>query len=319
MGEETATPEKKKSGGEEPEYKVLAVESDPDTLDFYRVALGKSYQVIKAENGEEALKFFYEQKPDVVIMDVLMPGLDGFEVARRIKASVEGRRTPLIFVSSKSDKLSVLSGLELGALDYITKPFDARELIMKVRSLVRFIELLKEREEKLEDLTLLDDLTGLYNRKYLKPRLMEELERARRYEFVFSILLVATNEFSHLETKYGKEAGESILKMLADLLRGMIRRSDAIIRYDSHQFLIIATQTAEEGALYLAERIRRRISETPFRVSGGILNLTVSIGVVSTEDKRARDYTSILSMVEQAQSLALTGAPGHIVTSKEVK
>lgn len=319
MNEEKTTPEKEKPGEEEPEYKVLAVESNPETLEFYRIALGKSYRVIKAENGEEALKFFYDQKPDVVIMDVLMPGVDGFEVARQIKSSREGRKTPLIFVSSKSDKLSVLTGLELGALDYITKPFDARELIMKVRSLVRFIELLKEREEELEDLTLLDDLTGLYNRRYLKPRLMEELERARRYELVFSILLLSADEFSQQEPRYGKEAGESILKMLADLLKGMVRRSDAIIRYDSHQFLIIATQTGEEGALCLAERIRRKISETPFRVSGEILNVSISIGVASTEDKRARDNSSILSIVERALSLARSGVPGHIVTSRGVE
>lgn len=309
------------------------------------------FKVVLAKNGKEALDIARDEIPNLIILDALMPVMNGFETCKQLKAGEKTKEIPVIFLSANytEDKHRVL-GLELGADDYILKPFNAKELVTKVKSLLthkEFLEklraknkqLLKEqsdygkrleelekRTQKLQKDVFIDETTGLYNGSYFLQRLNEEYYRSLRYTHELGVVVIDIDYFNQIDKEYGKKASEYILMKVVNIILNNTRNSDVVFRIDTNKFGIILPNTDETGAFQEAERIRKAIDQTKVidkelidlnlithQRKHGIKNITTSIGITSlTEEiKKPEDLVKeVESALEKARN------EGHNVTIK---
>jgi diguanylate cyclase (GGDEF)-like protein len=270
----------------EPKADILVVDDLPDNLLVYQCVLEELGQnLVLARTGEEALKHLLEREFAVILLDVNMPGIDGFEVCRRLQERPETAFVPVLFVTAQVlDKGSVCKGLAQGAIDYITKPFDPDELAARVRNALR----LKEQNDRLRLMALTDPLTGLGNRHIINGRLKSSLARWRRRGEPFGLMIVDVDHFKAVNDTYGHEAGDQVLQRLAELFREMARAEDSVGRLGGEEFVILVDHAHRLEAVQAAERLRRRVSHLAMPLAGNV-SITVSIGVVSSDDLHVDD------------------------------
>jgi len=254
--------------------KVLIIDDIEDDVRIMEKCMrSQGYDVITARTGEEGLRLAKEKLPDVILLDIMMPDIDGYKICEELRGTYETRDIPIIFVSAKVEMANIIEGFRRGGDDYITKPFSLQELAARVSAAMR----VKERQDRLKMMSITDELTGLYNRRYLNERLREEVERARRYRYPISCLMIDIDRFKEINDTYGHQVGDKVLAELGKLLRNTTRVVDIVARYGGEEFLIILPMTNLKGAKTVAERIRRNVQQARF---GGDLELplTVSIG-----------------------------------------
>ena len=254
--------------------KVLIIDDIEDDVRIMEKCMrSQGYDVITARTGEEGLRLAKEKLPDVILLDIMMPDIDGYKICEELRGTYETRDIPIIFVSAKVEMANIIEGFRRGGDDYITKPFSLQELAARVSAAMR----VKERQDRLKMMSITDELTGLYNRRYLNERLREEVERARRYRYPISCLMIDIDRFKEINDTYGHQVGDKVLAELGKLLRNTTRVVDIVARYGGEEFLIILPMTNLKGARTVAERIRRNVQQARF---GGDLELplTVSIG-----------------------------------------
>jgi diguanylate cyclase (GGDEF)-like protein len=244
-------------------------------------------RVTSATHGEEGLRLAMMDPPDTILLDVAMPGIDGFEVCRRLQERPETAFVPILFVTAQVlDKESVCKGLAQGAIDYITKPFDPDELAARVRNALR----LKEQNDRLRLMALTDPLTGLGNRHIINGRLKSSLARWHRRGEPFGLMIVDVDHFKTVNDTYGHEAGDLVLQRLAGLFQEMARAEDAVGRLGGEEFVILVDHAHGLEAVQAAERLRRRVSHLTVPLDGNVgITVTVSVGVVSSDDLHADD------------------------------
>ncbi len=219
-------------------------------------------------------------QPDLILLDIGLPGIDGFEVCRRLQEHPATRHIPIIFLTGTADVDSKVRGLDLGAVDFVTKPFDQVELRARVRAALRT----KRLQDMLEQQSFLDGLTGLWNRAYLDKRLEAELNVARRYGRALSLVMADIDGFKRLNDTYGHLFGDVVLQGISEGLRGYARRSDIVARYGGEEFAILLTDTGTKSAKYVSERLRISAESRNFEVKGVPVSVTASFGVVCCED-----------------------------------
>jgi two-component system, cell cycle response regulator len=225
-----------------------------------------------ASNGSEGIAAAQTIGPDLILLDIEMPAPNGFEVCRRLKDMLAVSNIPIIFLSGISTTEEKVHGLNLGAIDYVTKPCDAAELLARVRAGLRNKELLDLLAQKAS----IDGLTGLYNRGYLNQRLSEEITFARRHERSLSCLMLDVDHFKRINDTYGHGFGDTVLKQVANILVSSCRTEDVICRYGGEEFLILARESDPAVA---AERIRAQIESATFNQGVISTSVTCSIGV----------------------------------------
>jgi diguanylate cyclase (GGDEF)-like protein len=246
---------------------------------------------LTAQNGKEAVEKTKDSTPDLVILDVMMPEMDGMEACRLIKEDPATRDIPVIFLSARDETELKVSGLSLGANDYISKPFKAEELIARVDVAIR---LKRERDqlrasaqeattraEVAQERAVTDALTGLLNRYGLQHILAREHAEARRYTRPLSCLIIDLDNFKAVNDTYGHVAGDLALQQIAGILREAVRRSDTVFRYGGEEFLVLLPETDLDGAAALGEKIRATASARPFGDGERVFNLTLSAGATS--------------------------------------
>lgn len=212
-------------------------------------------QLFNAFNGEMGLSQAAALQPDLILLDVDMPQCDGFEVCRRLKADPATMIIPVIFLSSAGSTADKIKGLNIGAVDYITKPFDPAELRARVRASLRtkyLMELLAKR-------AMIDGLTGLWNRTYLEERMVSELSLARRHRGALSCILLDIDHFKSINDERGHTYGDEILRTVAQVLQEECRTEDVLCRYGGEEFAILTPSIDIDGATLLAERLRQKI------------------------------------------------------------
>ncbi|MFO7705427.1 MAG: diguanylate cyclase, partial [Halopseudomonas sp.] len=242
----------------------------------------KKYEVATATNGISALRCVDSFCPDVILLDVMMPEMDGFECCRRLKDHAATRDIPVVMVSSNTEAIDKIKGLETGAADYIVKPFDYGELLARVATQVKMKRLLDELEKKnalLEERVKKDSLTNLYNHRYFHERLCEEFSASVRYERPLGCLVCDIDLFKHINDTHGHQSGDEILKSLAAIFSSSTRNVDIACRYGGEEFAFILPHTELHAAAVLGERIRRTVEEKIFTVQNASISVTVSIGV----------------------------------------
>ncbi len=251
----------------------------------------EGYRVLTARDGGEAVRMAREELPDLVILDVMMPGMDGLDACRVIKEDERTRDIPVIFLSARDETEMKVSGLGLGADDYISKPFEAAELIARVHVRIRIkrerdqlrtsAEEASVRAEQAQERAMTDALTGLLNRHALAHTLARESAEARRYTRPLSCLMVDLDNFKTINDTYGHATGDLVLRQIAAVLREAVRGTDTVFRHGGEEFLVLLPETDLAGAGALGEKIRAAAEGRFFGPSARALDLTLSIGVAS--------------------------------------
>jgi diguanylate cyclase (GGDEF)-like protein len=266
--------------------RVLIAEDDVHTRTLVRdLCEGFGYQVLLARNGEEALELA-AQKPDLILLDVMMPGLDGYSVLRRLRENPSTRELPVIVVTALNDVDGKLKGIELGADDYVTKPFRIGELQKRIESALEKHRAVGER--RAETPARLDPLTGVGTYSQLKETLTRDVARARDDGDRLAALLIAVDDFAQVTESVGREAAGELLQLLAQSLRRSFRETDRIFRIDEESFVALLPGTSCEGAVRAAQRVVRSLAAEPiaepaFTVSVGIAELTC-VGAEKPDD-----------------------------------
>ena len=242
------------------------------------------YSVIEAEDGERAIARCRQSPPDVVLLDVEMPGLDGHEVLAQLKLDDKLKDIPVVFLTGRTSMDDVLTGLRGGAHDYLKKPFEPAELVARVAAAAHVKKLqdrLHVRNAQLEEMSRTDMLTGLYNRRHLEEQLARQHGAARRGRQQLSVILLDIDHFKRVNDTYGHSAGDRVLCSFASRMIRELRVGDTAGRWGGEEFLVILPSTGVEGAAHVAERIREVTSATPTSSEGRDIFVTVSGGCVT--------------------------------------
>ncbi|MCM8813723.1 MAG: diguanylate cyclase [Candidatus Omnitrophica bacterium] len=256
------------------QYKILIVEDEGQDVQRLRHILEpENYEMIIVGTGGQALTLLEQQKPDLVILDILLPDIDGFEVCRRIKQMRQFAAVPVLFFSVVRAIDERLLGLELGAADFLSKSADDRELLVRVRNLLQT----KKTIDDIVKQSFTDVLTDMYNRRYFQFRLDDEFRRGAQYRSYFSCAIIDVDHFKAINDQYGHLAGDRVLKNVAQVLRTSVRESDILCRYGGDEFGWLLPETDIEGAYAAAERVRRAVRAGECTAGGE--TVTISCGV----------------------------------------
>ncbi len=268
----------------------------------------ENYTVYSTESGLAVLEMASRIKPDVILLDIVMPGMDGFEVCKLLKSDFDLKDIPVIMVTSKTEGNDVKNALELGAFDYIKKPIDEIEIIARIKSALR----LKENQDKLKELAIKDGLTGLYNHVTLIELFEKELARQRRNNESISFAMIDIDYFKEINDTYGHIAGNIILKEVSNILRNSVRSSDIVGRYGGEEFSLVLLDADKQSAFLLCERIRKKIEDYSFSIRSKLIKITVSIGVFFKDSKDNTTGTDIIQKADEELYKAKNGGRNKV-------
>ena len=277
----------------ESRFPILVVEDDPVSRMLLEKTLTKAgHEVACAKDGREALTCLNEKFYPIVFTDWMMPEVDGLELCRSIRAHVSAGYVFIFLLTARDSRDDMIAGLEAGADDYLTKPFDRAELFARLKTAVRILSLeksLKEANEAIRVLSITDTMTGCYNRTYMDAQFPNELQRAARYGHPISVLMVDIDHFKEVNDTYGHQAGDQVLKAFVETLCRSIRSGvDWIARYGGEEFIVVLPETNFESAQLLAERLRTKISEEIISYKGNEIRITASFGVTGFPSGQGR-------------------------------
>ncbi|MGX9726497.1 MAG: GGDEF domain-containing response regulator [Candidatus Electronema sp. VV] len=303
--------------------KILIVDDKPNNLFTLKTVLQEAAaEFVEATSGNEALRHLLHHDFALAILDVQMPEMDGYELARLIRGREKTSRLPIIFLSAiYSDSFHIFKGYNSGAVDFITKPFHPEILIGKVlffmeiyrqqqqlRETISELEhtkqLVLEQNRLLERMATHDELTGLCNRRKLAEVMKREAERSRRYGTELSLLMLDLDHFKKVNDTYGHDFGDFVIKEFAARILAGIRRSDFSFRFGGEEFIVLLPQTGLSGALTAAEKIRALCAEQPFAGLQISIGMTVSIGVASYQDHKPQQPDDLICCADRALYLA---------------
>lgn len=257
---------------------VLAIDDSPDILRLLQGRLrSEAIEFQSAQSGMAGIELAKRLKPALILLDIEMPDLDGFEILRLLKDDPETLSTPVIMLSGLSSAQDKITAFDLGAVDYVTKPFDFGELRVRIRSALKTHGLLQMLAQRAQ----IDGLTGLWNRAYFDRRLSEEISACSRHGRPLSLAMLDLDGFKHVNDTYGHPAGDAVLAGVGNLLRREVREADVPCRYGGEEFALIMPETPPADARAVCERIRATLEQVvwPRHPDHAV---TVSIGIVGS-------------------------------------
>lgn len=275
--------------------KLLVVDDQPDNIQLLVQAFAGDYQVLMATSGEQALAVCHSDPPDLVLLDVLMPGMDGFAVCRQLKAQEVTAHIPIILVTTRPDAGQETHGLGLGAVDFIAKPINPAV----VRARVHTHLTLKFQSDLLKKLVLLDGLSGVFNRRYFDQQLATEWARSARSGLSLSLVLLDVDHFGAYNERHGHQAGDDCLRLIAVTLKAVLRRpADVVARFAGEAFACLLPDTSHGDAQALAQEMERRVRQLGLphggAHSGGVV--TVSVGVATRVSPHSGQASDLLDL-----------------------
>jgi two-component system chemotaxis response regulator CheY len=263
----------------------------------------ESCTLLLAKNGREAVNLFAEHQPALVITDWTMPDISGIELCQRIRRDFRQCYACLILVTSHTDKEQVIQGLTAGADDYLTKPFHPGELLARVRVGRRMIELnrqIQAQNRQLEEMALTDALTGLPNRRAIDLWATRQLHVAARHDFSMWVVMADLDHFKKVNDTFGHEAGDTVLKAFAEILKTNSRCSNMCGRMGGEEFLLILTHVEREDIVTATERIRKQFEMREFTFSNQPFGATASFGIAGFRGTVAPDFNVLIARADAA-------------------
>jgi two-component system cell cycle response regulator len=284
--------------------RILVADDDPVSRRLLESSLERwGYEVVVAEDGISALAALRAPNPPkLAVLDWMMPGLDGVAVCREIRQSKDADYTYILLLTVKGEKGDVIAGLEAGADDYLTKPFDPQELKVRLRTGTRILYLLEQliaTAEALRDLASRDPLTGLANRATILDALAKELHRAQRQGTTLGVALADIDHFKWVNDTHGHLVGDELLREVAGVMRRTIRPYDSVGRYGGEEFLLLLPACDPINAVSHAERMRKAIGEMALETPNGKINVTASLGV-TISDGLSTDVNQLIQAADEA-------------------
>ena len=258
---------------------------------------------LEADNGLEGLKLLLNNKVDVVLCDLEMPGIDGLKFLGMHHARDELRDIPVIMLTGHEEPEQKIRGLEQGASDYITKPFDAGELLARVKVQLKIKALqddLKEQNRILEELSNTDPLTKLANRRFLMTALEREYKRSSRQNTSLSLIMADIDHFKNINDVYGHQEGDRVLEVVAEVISGLLREYDLAARFGGEEFALVLPDTDLQGALLVASRVRSKIENYSFSGTLANLRMTISLGVACCPHGKIRSIDDLIRFADDA-------------------
>jgi diguanylate cyclase (GGDEF)-like protein len=312
-----------------PRHKILIVDDHEDNIELLRARLeARGYEVHGANDGFAALEAVQRVCPDLILLDVMMPKMDGIEVVRRLKANSDLPFIPVIMQTALDSTENKVEGLDAGADDYITKPINFAELEARVNSLLRIKQLqvalreantqlgttneqlearekeLAQMNDKLREISMTDGLTGVSNRRALEERLQDQWQHSVRLHEPMAVVMCDIDKFKSVNDKYGHQAGDAVLKAIAGILKEEAREIDRVGRYGGEEFLLILPGTVLDAAVTFAERLREKVEAHTFSYEGGTLRRTMSCGVAAAPHPRVKDQEALVRAADDALYVA---------------
>ena len=317
------------SGNEISRQKILIVDDTPANIEILYSILKGEYDVLFAKNGGDAIRIVQQQLPDLILLDIMMPGMDGYQVCRLLKSDPLTARIPVVFVTAMTKEEDEAMGLHLGAIDYLTKPISPPIVLARVKNhlqLKRSSDLLEqltaELEEKnraLEVLARVDGLTGVANRRHFDEMLKQEVQRAMRNGRYLSLILCDIDFFKKYNDHYGHVAGDKCLQALGELLKGSFKRAGEVpARYGGEEFVVVLPDTTPEVAEGLGERLRRMLQEKALPHEASELGVvTVSVGVSGGLVARGQEAEWFIKEADRALYFAKSGGRNRVALSSQ--
>jgi diguanylate cyclase (GGDEF)-like protein len=279
--------------------RLLIVDDAMENIQILNHVLGGEHEVLFAMNGERALELAHQHQPDLILLDAVMPGMDGYQVCAALRAASDVRDIPIIFVTALTTPEDETRALEAGAVDFITKPFN----VAVVRARVRTHLTLKRQSDAMREMTLTDALTGIANRRSFDDAIGNEWRRCARAAAPLSVIMIDIDHFKRYNDAYGHQAGDTCLKQVADTMLQCAGRSpDLLARYGGEEFVILLPQVDAAGAQTVAERILEsvRALAIPHRMSSASDTVTVSLGVATLMPGQVGDPDALVRCADNA-------------------
>jgi len=288
--------------------RILVVEDSRTQAEWLAQVLAREgYEVATAQDGREAIRKVRTDPPDLVLLDLILPDMNGLEVLRVLKARADEQFIPVILLSVKADLDSRVTGLRLGADDFLAKPFADAEIQARAAAMLRIKSLqdqLRAAKVQLEKLSVTDGLTNLYNHRHFEERLAEEFRRSQRYADPVSLIMLDLDHFKDVNDRFGHPFGDRVLRETAELIRTSIRDPDICARYGGEEFAIILPKTHLQGALVVAERIFKALRAKTYAAgASGVpadLRVTASAGIAFYPSKDVTSPELLVKFADEA-------------------
>lgn len=293
--------------------KILIVDDNVNNVRLLTEILeGEGYEVTSMNNGLSVLESTHALKPDLILLDLLMPGLDGFGICKWLQAEPDLRDIPIIMVTAQTDCVEIKRALEIGVFDYIKKPIDQIEVMARVQSAFR----LKQHRDRLKEMAMKDSVTGLFNHALLLELFEKEIAQHERDKKAISFAILDIDHFKRINDTYGHQTGDVVLKELANILTRSLRKGDLIGRYGGEEFGIVLPEAPSEGAFKLCDRIRQSIEKMNFSTPKGDIRITVSIGICSKEPDCQTASVEVVNGADEALQRAKQLGRNRVETCK---
>ncbi len=277
--------------------KLLVVDDQPINIQVMHQIFAAQYQVFMATNGAQALDFCRVNPPDLVLLDIVMPGMDGFEVCAALKTDPGTQDIPVIFVTAHTDAAQETRGLEVGAVDFISKPVNPAVVRARVRTQLT----LKFQSDLMRKLVFLDGLTGVFNRRYFDQQLAIEMARSVRAQTPLALIMLDVDFFKRYNDRYGHQAGDDCLRQVAQTLKESLRRpADLVARYGGEEFVCILPETEFEDAMKMARELELNVRQKAIahEASEAARVVTISLGVAGNSAGTNSDKASLLALAD---------------------
>lgn len=284
--------------------KILVIDDTQANIEVLLEILSEKYDVMAALDGKSGIEIALEDKPELILLDVMMPEMDGYEVCKVLKGKFTTAQIPIVFLTAKTDEESIECAYDIGASDYVSKPFKPKELLARVNKEIKVQQLISSLEKSQEELKLLssiDHMTKLYNRRYFSNASEYMLELAKRNKSEMAVVMLDIDKFKGINDTYGHKIGDEVIINLAIILKKFSRKSDVVCRWGGEEFLILLPETSRAGALKISESLREKVEGfTLFTDDDTKINFTISIGVSCVDIKKEINLEMAIHRADEA-------------------
>jgi two-component system, sensor histidine kinase ChiS len=277
--------------------KILVVDDEPQILDGLKALLAADYyNVVTAKTGKEAVNAFRKESPDLVILDVVLPDFDGFEILKKIKKDMKDKYIPVIFLTASVDMESKVKAFHSGAVDYLTKPFSTAELLVRIESFLN----IKKQHDMLKEDAIYDKMTGVLNKVHFMQRAGEEIRKGYIYRKILAFIIVDIDNFKQINDSFGHLAGDQVIVNVGARIKDVVRPTDVFGRFGGDEFTFLLPNTDAKGASVIAKRLISEIETHPVVYEKDKIKLSISIGIADTYKRNIQELEDLVKLADEA-------------------